>query len=440
MSDADVCTPRREDFDTIGAIGAAVVTIAAFAKSFVPFYLIGSTTIFVALSIFGSILIALRWHEIVARAGFAKDFILIAVLLYAYEVARYLVASPHQAPATYILGLLSLHALFLVFGFAAARYLAAIHAVLLLQGLTYLVVIAHFVITSGDVMRNGMLQDIFGINYTALYIALHQHIGTALSLALLAALGLEFRWARFATLIATPMALLFFFHIAARAALAALLASLLFRLCASLWVRSKRAVILSLCVVAIATPAASVSFYNFAIQDRNVEAAAPDAVSRTIRELQSDDPGFRLPIWKRAWHRVASDPRDLLFGRGIGSYSIDEGFGPPTWLLDKSPKHYPHNTPLEMLYETGVVGLILFGALIILPLLVSIGQWSLFGAQQKAAISIYVYYLATIQLSGAFAFDYPFQFFLAVAIGAIATTRGAIAGARSGSLRTSGVS
>jgi len=141
-----------------------------------------------------------------------------------------------------------------------------------------------------------------------------------------------------------------------------------------------------------------------------------------------------MQIWQRAWARIKADPDYLLFGRGIGSYSIDEGFGPPTWLLDKGRKHYPHNTLLEMLYETGITGLLIFSFLTILPLLIALSQWNKFCEQERAAISMYVFYLASSQLSGAFAYDYPFQFFFAIAVGVVALKRAKLADPTSGSL------
>jgi O-Antigen ligase len=423
MSAEEFRTAEERHSNAVGGATAAAVTIAAFTKWFVPFYLIGSTAIFVAACLAGAALIAVDWRGIFERIKRVKDFLLIAASLYALVVANYFVFSSKQVPFTYLLGVLAFHGLFLLFGFVAARSLRTIYALLLLQAAIYLIIIARYTIVSGDLMRNGFLQDVFGIGEPALVTALHQHIGIALSLALLAALGLGPRWTKLSALVALPLLLLFMFHIAARTGLVALLASLFFLLGANLWVRSKKAAILALTVVFLTGAIASKSFYDFALRDKRVDAIAPDAVSRTVRELQSHDPEFRIQIWRRAWERINARPDHLFFGRGVGSYSIDEGFGPPTWLLDKSPKHYVHNAYLEMLYETGIVGLLIFGALTILPLLASLGYWSKFGAQERAAISMYVFYLVGSQVSGAFAYDYPFQFFFAIAIGVIGLRR-----------------
>jgi O-antigen ligase len=412
----------KRDWTALRGVTAAFTTVATFAKEFVPFYRIGSTAIFVTACAIGLTLTAFGRRQIFAHVRFVKDFLLTAALLYAIVVANYLVLASQQVPLTFLVGLLAFHSVFLLFGFAASQSLKTIYSLLLLQGVVYLFAIVRYAYSFGDVMRNGYLQDVFGIGVEGLYIALHQHIGIAFSLAFLAALGLGAGRARIATLAASPWLVLFLFHIAARAALVALFVSFLFWLGSNLWVRSRKTAIMLLVTTAALAATGSKFFYEYAINDKGVEATSPDAISRTIRELQSQDPGFRLQIWRRAFERIESNPR-FMIGRGIGSYSIDEGFGAPTWLLDKSPKHYPHNTLIEMLYETGVAGFLAFGVLIILPLFVSLKLWNRYCAQEKAAMSIYVFYLAGTQLSGAFAYDYPFQFFLALAIGTIGATR-----------------
>src|SRR4029077_10190373 len=160
-----------------------------------------------------------------------------------------------------------------------------------------------------------------------------------------------------------------------------------------------------------------------ALQDKNVDSAAPDAISRTIREIQSHDPGFRVEMLARAWHRIETRPDRLPLGHGIGAYSIDEGFGAPTWLLDKSPKHYPHNAYLELLYEIGIAGLLIFGFITLFPIFVALKYWSELSAPERAAISLYVFCLLSIDISGSFAYSYDFQFFLALAVGVLGLKR-----------------
>src|SRR5262249_12427568 len=143
----------------------------------------------------------------------------------------------------------------------------------------------------------------------------------------------------------------------------------------------------------------------------------------------------RLQIWSHTWDRISSPPDRLLFGRGIGSYSIDEGFGPPTWLLDKSPKHYPHNPHLELLYETGIPGFLIFAVLTLLPLFFSLKHWDGLSARERAAIAIYVFSLVTVEISGSFAYSYDFQFFYGLAAGVVAQRRKELTEAGAGLMR-----
>jgi O-antigen ligase len=106
-------------------------------------------------------------------------------------------------------------------------------------------------------------------------------------------------------------------------------------------------------------------------------------------------------------------------------YPVIEGFGAPDWLLRKTEasRHYPHNVYLEMLYEAGIAGLLLFGILTLFPLGIALRRWHLFSLVQKSAISMYVFQLASSQFSGAFAFGYLDQFFFGLTAGIIALNR-----------------
>ncbi len=76
-----------------------------------------------------------------------------------------------------------------------------------------------------------------------------------------------------------------------------------------------------------------------------------------------------------------------------------------------------------MLYESGLAGLLLFGILTLFPIVGSLRHWTEFSSAEKSAFALYVFDLASMQLSGAFAFDYGFQFFLAIVLGVIAARR-----------------
>jgi O-antigen ligase len=418
----------------LASVTTVTVTTATFAKAFVPFYLIGSTPIFAATGSFGLVLVSLDWREIRENAGYVTDALLAFVLLYAVAIASYFISSFETVPITHLAGILIFHSLFVLFGFAAARTLMAVYAVLVTQAAVYMIVIAQYTVRYGDLMADGYLHDLFGIGTSSAYVTtFHQQIGNSLALAVLAALGLGLKRIRFTTLAALPFILLFMFHIAARSAMIALVFSLLFWGWANLWQRSKQLALVSVTALVLVAALVSGAFYQYALRDNAVDARAPDAISRTIREIQSKDPGFRLPIWDRTWHRIATDrPDQLIFGRGIGAFPVDEGVGAPDWLLRKTEaaKHYPHNVHLEMLYELGIVGLIVFSLLTILPLAVSLKHWTKFSAPQKAAISLYVVYLVDAEISGAFAYEYVFQFFFGLAIGVIGLKRKEVAEAK----------
>jgi O-antigen ligase len=132
-----------------------------------------------------------------------------------------------------------------------------------------------------------------------------------------------------------------------------------------------------------------------------------------------------MAIWSQTWHRISAEPDRLLFGRGIGMYPVIEGFGAPDWLLrrTKGSKNYPHNVYLEMLYETGITGLLLFSVLTLFPLVIALKRWRWFSLVQRSAVSMYVFQLVGSQFSGSFAFGYLDQFFFALTVGIIALNR-----------------
>jgi O-antigen ligase len=407
----------------LAGVTAAIVTTAAFAKMFLPFYLIGSTAIFAAAGLLGATLVAVSWRPIYDMANKVTDILLLLAVLYGLVIVNFLFLSRPAVPTTHLFGILIFHGLFMVFGFAAARALKAVQMMLLGAAAIYSIVIVQYTIRFGDLMKDGYLHDVFGVGDPAIFVTFHQNVGTMLGLAALAALGLASNRIKQILAIGTlPLVLLFMFHIAARGALVALVCSLIFLTAAGFWVRSKKLALLGVTAVIVAVTIASGLFYQRALQDKEVDAVAPDAISRTIREIQDPRPGFRTQIWARAWHRITTEPDPLLFGRGIGMYPVNEGFGAPDWLLHptEGSKYYPHNVHLEILYETGIVGLVLFSILTILPIVASLRRWSAFSPAERSAVAMYVFNLVSSDISGAFAYAYVLQFSLALAVGIIA--------------------
>jgi hypothetical protein len=412
------------------ALTAAVVTAATFAKAFVPFYLIGSTPIFAVTCAAGLVLVATSWRELYQDALYVTDILIAMGLLYGIVTASYLVNSLHRVPVTDLIGILVFHALFIIFGFAAARALKAVFAMLLAQAAIYLIVVIQYTIRFGDLMEGGVLHDIFDLKNSIFMSTFHQQIGTSFGLATLAALGFGSRKTRLLAIAALPFVFAFLFHIASRGAIVALAGSLLFLAWANLWVRSKKLAVGSLAALLVLAVVGSSAFYRFALQDSDISAVESDAVSRTIKEIQSDNPEFRLPIWERTWQRIVSDPHHLLLGKGVGSFAIDEGVGPPDWLIRKTEgaKHTPHNIHLDMLYESGILGMLLFTIVVAFPLGVSLRYWTRLSTGETSTILMYVFWLISEEIGGSFAFTYNFQFFLALAIGVIALKRKELAG------------
>jgi len=415
------------------------VTLAVLAKTFVPFYLIGSTAIFAASVAVGLILVTWSWRPIFEGASRVPDALVVAALLYAVVVVSFLVYSRGAVPATHLWGILIIHGIMLIFGFSAARAVKVVLLVLLGMATIYAALLALHAFRFGGVTTGINIDDIFGIGVPAIYITFHQNIGFGLGLGALALLGLASnRITQIFAVSALAIVLLFLLHIAARTALVALAVSLIFLGFATLWAYSRKVALIATATIIVAATIAWGVLSQRALNQIEVDARAPDAVSRTIRELQNPDPGFRLPIWEQTWRHIVSEPDRLLLGRGIGMYPVDAGFGPPDWLLHptEGSRHYPHNVHLEILYETGVVGLMLFSILTVFPMVASLRRWSAFSPAEKSAVAMYVFNLVSSDISGAFAYMYMLQFFLALTVGIIAVKRSAEADAQDEPLAT----
>jgi O-antigen ligase len=410
-----------------------MVTVAVLTKTFVPFYLIGSTPIFAASVAVGLVLVALSWRPIFGAARHVRVTLIVVALFYALLIVNFLTYSHDAVPATHLFGILAIHGIMLFFGFAAARALKVVLLVLLAAAMFYAGLLALHALRFGGVTTGINIDDIFGIGEPAIYITFHQNIGLVLGLGVLAALGLASdRISRILALLCTlPIVLLVLFHIAARTALIALASSIIFLGYTMLWAHSRKAALLTTAAVIMTVTIAFDVLSQRAINQIDVDARAPDAFSRTIRELRDSNPGFRLPIWEQTWRDIVSEPARLLFGHGIGMYPVEAGFGPPDWLPNptEGSKHYPHSVHLELLYEAGVVGFVLFCVLTVLPIVASMRRWSVFSPAENSAVAIYVFILVSSEISGAFAYAYMLQFFLALTVGVIAlrdTSKGEI--------------
>lgn len=407
------------------ALIAGIATVAVFAKSFTPYYLVGSTPIFAGACLLGLILTALNWRQVVDLTNHVRPIFVLIVLFYVLVTANYFINSYPTVPITHLLGILIFHGIFLLFGLASAGALNAVFAILLIQGIAYVIIYGQYTIRFGDFIRSDQLpEDVFGLG-PDLSLAIHQQVGSQMALAALAAFGLALGRARWLAIVFMPVAVLVIYRMLARTSMLALGGSLALLAFGALYIRKKSVALVLASALAISAVLASVLFYQYALT-ANVAPDAQDLISRTIMEIKERPSGMRMAIWSRTWDRVAANPpARLAFGRGIGAYPIDEGAGPPDWLLKKTEgaRTYPHNVHLEMLYETGIAGLLIYTVLTLLPLGAGIKYWSRLSVQEKLAFSMYFFYFVSQELSGAFAFSYDFQFFLGLTIGIIGLKR-----------------
>jgi O-antigen ligase len=114
-----------------------------------------------------------------------------------------------------------------------------------------------------------------------------------------------------------------------------------------------------------------------------------------------------------------------LLGRGVGVFPIDEGVGPPNWLLRKAEgsKHYPHNIRLEMLYETSILGLLAYSVLTLLPLVAAIKYWNRLSVQEKISVLDVLLLLRKDGVFRRLCLCLRFPVFLGMAIGIVALKR-----------------
>jgi hypothetical protein len=188
---------------------AVIVTTAAFAKTFLPFYFIGSTGVFAVTGAIGAALIAISWRPMYYMATKVPDVLLLLAVLYCLVITNFLFYSRPAVPTTHLFGILIFHAFFMIFGFAASRALKPVLIMLLGAGAIFSVVIVQHIIRFGGLMQEGYVSDIFGVRDRIVYIAFQQQIGIMLALAALAALGLSSnRTKQILSICALPLVLL----------------------------------------------------------------------------------------------------------------------------------------------------------------------------------------------------------------------------------------
>ena len=81
------------DKRSLAGVTTAVTTTAAFAKMFLPFYLIGSTAIFALTSLLGTGLIVINWRPLYGMASKITDILLCVGAFYVFVFANFLILS-----------------------------------------------------------------------------------------------------------------------------------------------------------------------------------------------------------------------------------------------------------------------------------------------------------------------------------------------------------
>src|SRR5690349_6571922 len=126
------------------SVTAVIVTTAAFAKLFLPFYLLNSTAIFAVTSVIGIALLTSNWPSIRRMGRQVSDAALLLITFYGLVTINFLVFSRPVIPMTHLIGILIFHGLFFAFGFASARALKTVLLLLLSAGGIYLIIIANY--------------------------------------------------------------------------------------------------------------------------------------------------------------------------------------------------------------------------------------------------------------------------------------------------------
>jgi len=85
------------------------------------------------------------------------------------------------------------------------------------------------------------------------------------------------------------------------------------------------------------------------------------------------------------------DQRSLFFGKGTGNFGY--------LYLKEDSQVYPHNIFIEILYENGLIGIILF-MLILIPGFIKIIKQSQFNNKINFLFVVFLYFLINAQFSG----------------------------------------
>jgi hypothetical protein len=409
---------------------AASATTAAFCKQFTPLYHLHSTIIFVVAAFTLSLMILpvlkLRPMTLVRSRAIA-----VALLgLWACAGVSYVLFARQIVPPTYLAGFFLLSGFFVPVGLMASNSLRTVAVLFLAMALIDLFYLARYVAYFGFLFPPEQLVDqfqfpkgfgdIFGVSIDPeadrvdLYITLYQSVGRFVglgSLALLFLVGNE--WGRrVAACIAMAMGLAVILWIGARGAALGLVAAV----STSIFVNRglplrKRFLVFGVgLLVGVALLITMKIGFNSSIP----------AIDRTVDEILHPNERQRGAILGHLVQVLRHEPSSVILGRGLGMFPVELGRKTPNWLFDRGTElSYPHNIVLEALYEAGIGGTICLIVLLAIPIWRARTMQASLGTGQVFVLQTYVFYLASMMVSGALAYSYDFYFVLGLAVGSL---------------------
>ncbi len=126
----------------------------------------------------------------------------------------------------------------------------------------------------------------------------------------------------------------------------------------------------------------------------------------------------RRTLFEFALKGWLSNPASAVFGRGLGSYSLDLAGVYPGWLpAQHSGEIYPHNWILEAGYEGGAIAVLLLGVVLVFPFWRILSEWET-SASSLAIAGMYLLIFGAAFFSGGIALNYTLFFLAGAALSA----------------------
>lgn len=126
----------------------------------------------------------------------------------------------------------------------------------------------------------------------------------------------------------------------------------------------------------------------------------------------------RRTLFEFAFKGWLSSPMSAVFGRGLGSYSLDLTGVYPGWLpAQHDGEVYPHNWILEAGYEGGAIAVILLGAVLLFPFWHNLKERTTSGSTLSIG-GIYMLLFGAAFFSGGIALNYTLFFMAGASLSA----------------------